>query len=159
MTLTKWNRPQNGGEAATTSKTPFDLFRDMTDVFDDFFGPGALSSEGQFSNFVPAVNIAEDKENYFVELSAPGYNKEDLKISVDNDVLTISAEHKTEDTTEDKNYSRKEFSCNSFQRSFTLPKTVDPEKINAKYDNGVLKLTLSKKEEAKAKPPRDIKIG
>jgi HSP20 family protein len=92
-------------------------------------------------------------------MAAPGLTKEDFKINVENDVLTVSNEKKTETSEKNEKYTRKEFSYSSFLRSFTLPEIVDMEKINAGYENGILTLTLPKKEEAKPKSPREIKIS
>lgn len=94
-------------------------------------------------------------------MAAPGMNKEDFKVELDGNVLTITSERKDENETKDgERYSRREFSYQSFQRSFQLPKeVVDAEKIEAKYENGVLRLLVPKKEEAKPKPPKMIQIN
>jgi HSP20 family protein len=111
---------------------------------------------------LPAVNIKETENSYEVEMAAPGMRKEDFKIELDNNVLTISSE-KTEESPEgygNERYSRREFSYQSFQRSFTLPKeVVDEDKIEAHYQEGVLQLRIPKKEKAKQKPPRKIQIA
>lgn len=112
-------------------------------------------------NAFPAVNVLEDENSFKIELAAPGLKKEDFKINVHENVLTISAEQKTE-SEENKNdgkYTRKEFNYSSFKRSFTLPKTVDGDKIVASYNEGVLGLSLPKKEEAKPKEPRSIEVA
>jgi HSP20 family protein len=109
---------------------------------------------------LPAVNIKEDDDAFVVEMAAPGMSKKDFKIELDNDLLTISSEKKEEkESKKDDNYSRREFSYQSFSRSFTLPKTVDSEKISAKYNSGVLSLEIPKKEEAKPKPAKQISIS
>ncbi|CAN5339920.1 Hsp20/alpha crystallin family protein [soil metagenome] len=120
--------------------------------------------ESNFSNTgttVPAVNIKENKDNFEVEVAAPGMKKDDFKIHLDNNLLTISSESNFENEENNEGeYSRKEFSYQSFQRSFTLPKeVVDADNIKAKYSDGVLKLSIPKKEEAKQKPPRMIEIS
>ena len=133
---------------------------------DDFFNRGLIDwSPSNFSNAdttLPAVNIKETENSYEVEMAAPGLKKDDFKIELDNNVLTISSE-KSEETQEgngNEKYSRREFSYQSFQRSFTLPKeVVDEDKIEAHYREGVLQLRIPKKEMAKQKPPRKIKIG
>ncbi|GAA3927144.1 Hsp20 family protein [Chitinophaga oryziterrae] len=96
----------------------------------------------------PPVNILETKEAYVLDLLVPGLNKEDFKISLENKVLTVSAEREKEAETKDENQKqiRREFSFRSFKRSFTLNEQVDAAKIQAKYENGILKVTLSKKE-------------
>ena len=109
---------------------------------------------------VPAVNIKESKESFEVEMAAPGMTKDDFKIHLDGNLLTISAEKSNETEQNDSKYSKREFSYQSFQRSFTLSKeVVDSDKINAKYQDGLLKLLIPKKEEAKEKPPRMIQVS
>ncbi len=132
---------------------------------DDYFNRGMINWDTNFSNSdatLPAVNIKETENSYEVEMAAPGLKKDDFKIELDNNVLTISSE-KSEETQEgngNEKYSRREFSYQSFQRSFTLPKeVVDEDKIEAHYREGVLQLRIPKKEMAKQKPPRKIKIG
>lgn len=128
----------------------------LNDIFsDDFFTQRPV--EGR----LPAVNIKQSETDYGLELAIPGLSKEDIKISVDKDVLTISSEieQQEEEKDEQGRYTRKEFSFHSFKRSFTLPKTVDSEKIEAKVENGVLFLNLPKREEALPKPARFIEIS
>jgi HSP20 family protein len=109
---------------------------------------------------IPAVNIKENTEAFVVEMAAPGMVKEDFKIELNNDLLTISSEKKNEhETKEGETYTRREYSYQSFSRSLTLPKTVDAEKISAKYENGILILSIPKKEEAKPKPIKQILIS
>lgn len=109
---------------------------------------------------LPAVNIKENKDAYLVEMAAPGMAKNDFKIELDNDLLTISSEKKDEnETKEGETFTRREYSYQSFSRSFTLPNTVDAEKISAKYKNGVLHIEIPKKEEAKTKPVKKISIS
>lgn len=110
------------------------------------------------SGDIPAVNILDNKDNFLMELAAPGMKKGDFKIKLDNHLLTISSEKKEEKEEHDKNYTRKEFVFNSFSRSFTLPKTVVFDKIKADYKDGVLIVNLPKKEE-EAKLSREIKIS
>ena len=108
---------------------------------------------------LPAVNIKEDEDGFEVEMSAPGLDKKDFKIELNNNVLTISSEKKVEDETrEGQWFTRREFSYQSFCRSFNLPDTVEGEKIAAKYENGILRLSIPKKEEAKPKPAKQIEI-
>jgi len=109
---------------------------------------------------MPAVNIKETNDEFLVEMAAPGMNKKDFKIELDGTALTISSENQTE--TEDKdgeNYNRKEFSYQSFYRTFHLPKeVVNADKIQARYDNGILRIEIPKHEKAKQKPARLIDI-
>ncbi|MBC7888959.1 MAG: Hsp20/alpha crystallin family protein [Ferruginibacter sp.] len=110
---------------------------------------------------IPAVNIRENNENFLVEMAAPGMNKHDFKVELNGNSLTITSEKNfEEEPKEEERYSRKEFSYQSFSRIFTLPKdVVDADKIEAKYENGVLYLVIPKKEEAKQKGPRLIQIS
>ena len=107
---------------------------------------------------VPAVNITEGKEDYKIEVAAPGLGKEDFKISLDNNVLSISSEKEVKNETNDENVLRREFSYSSFSRSFTLPESVNGDKIKATHNDGILRIVVPKKDEAKVKPIRDIKI-
>ena len=107
----------------------------------------------------PALNIKETKDKFEIELAAPGYNKKDFEVTIDDGCLNISA--KKEETKEKKgeNYTRKEFSATSFEKSLQLPDSIADEKIKAKYDNGILKFSLAKKEEAKKQKPKVIEIS
>lgn len=155
MAISKWKRPSNDGDndAPVIYSSPF------SNILENFFNDNFLSRE--FSNFVPAVNVSEDDDSYSVELSAPGFRKEDFKVELDNKTLTISAEHREEkeENKQKKTFRRKEFNYGSFRRVFSLPETVNEENIDANYESGILRLKLSKREEAKAKPPREIKIS
>ena len=113
-----------------------------------------------FNNCLPSVNIKEDADAYILDLAAPGYTKSEFDIKLNNNTLTISSEKKQEDNAEkDEKYTTKEFSFKSFKRSFTLPLTVDREQISASYENGILSLSIPKKEEAKPKPEKQIDIA
>jgi HSP20 family protein len=105
----------------------------------------------------PPVNIFDNKDKYSVELSAPGYEKNDFKVQLEKNVLTVSAEKKETVENNEGRQVRKEFSLRSFKRSFNLDEKVDVNGIVAKYDNGVLKLTLPKKEEEK-EASKDITV-
>ncbi len=130
--------------------------------FDDFFQSDNFLNDRwlnkQFKQTLPAVNIKENKNEFNIEFASPGFTKKDFKIDLDQDVLTISAEKEKEKTEEKDAFTRKEFSYNSFSRSFTLPKTVNAEKIDAKYDDGILKLSIPKKEDTKLLPKKEIKV-
>ena len=119
----------------------------VNDFFNPIFNDSFLSD--RFTSRVPAVNVAETSDNFHIELAAPGLEKDDFKINVDKDVLTISADKKIENREEDKKYSRREYSYTSFTRSFTLPETIDYNSIVANYKDGVLRVAIGKKEEAK----------
>ncbi|HLP39811.1 Hsp20/alpha crystallin family protein [Lacibacter sp.] len=134
-------------------------------LFDDFFNRDLFNwNSSNFSNTnttIPAVNIKETAEHYEVEVAAPGMAKTDFKIELDGNSLTISSQKSNQnEEREDGKYFRREFSYQSFQRTFTLQKdVVDIDKIEAKYENGLLHLLIPKKEEAKQKPPRLIQIS
>jgi HSP20 family protein len=121
----------------------------------DLFNLPAVASRGAT---VPAVNINETDKEFELELAAPGLKKNDLKVNIDRNVLTVSTEKKEEKEEKNKNFTRKEFSYHSFSRSFTLPESINQEKIDAKYADGVLKLVLPKKEEVIQKS-KEIKIA
>ncbi len=134
------------------------------DLFNEFFNREFLNwGDTNFSNTgttLPAVNIKERADDYEVEMAAPGMKKEDFKVELDGNLLTISSESQQEEENMDEKFTRREFSYQSFQRSFALPKdVVDAENINARYENGVLRLLIPKKEEARQKPPRMITIS
>jgi HSP20 family protein len=112
-----------------------------------------------FDNLLPDANIVEHKNEFQIELAAPGLDKKDFNIEIKNGILSISAEKEEESKTEDKNYLTKEFSYNSLYRSFTLPDSIKPEKIDAKYENGILKVILPKSEVSISEPSKQIKVG
>jgi len=135
----------------------------MPTFFSDFFDMertfGTDFLEKNFFKSMPAVNIVEDENQFHVDLAVPGMNKNDFHIKVENDVLTISAEKKEEKKEQNEKFTRKEFFYGSFERSFTLPNSVASERIEGKYENGILKLAIPKKEEAKKKPVKEIKVS
>ncbi|MBN1198732.1 MAG: Hsp20/alpha crystallin family protein [Bacteroidales bacterium] len=118
--------------------------------YHEFFGKRACD---------PSANIIEKPEGFELEIAAPGLKKEDFKIDLDNAVLTISTEMEDAKKEEGKNYTRKEFYYGSFSRSFTLPKSVNTDKIKAEYTNGILKIDLPKRDEAKLETKKEIKIS
>lgn len=133
-------------------------------VFDRFFDNDMLSwNSRHFSDTnttLPSVNIKENIDEFIVEVAAPGFDKNDFNVEVENDILTISSEKKVENKEKDsERVTKREFSYQSFSRSFTLPVLVEREKIKAKYDNGILNILIPKKEEAKPKPPKRIEIS
>ena len=136
MTLVKFGKEQRNGVT-----NPF--FNDVYSLLND-----SLFNEKPAAT-VPAVNIAEDENAFEVALAVPGLKKEDIKINLEKNVLIVSAEKKTEADAENKKFSKREYSFNSFSRSFTLPQSADSGKIEAEYVDGILTLTIAKKEEAK----------
>ncbi len=128
-------------------------------LMNDLMKPDWFGGMENWNTDLPAVNIKDNSEGFVLELAVPGGKKDDFKVEVDNDLLTISSEVKTESKEEKENYTRREFAFSSFKRAFTLPETVDGTKIDASYENGILRLSLPKKEEALPKPKRLITIG
>lgn len=132
-------------------------------LFDDFFSRELFNwGNNNFSSTLstlPSVNIKENPENFEVEVAAPGMEKQDFQITLDGNLLTISSSKKNQKEENNDNYTRREFSYQSFQRSFELAQNVvDEEHIEAKYENGVLKLMIPKTENAKKQAPRLIEI-
>jgi HSP20 family protein len=149
----------------TLAKRNGNLINSLPGLFDDFFTRD-LSDWGS-SNFsmagttIPAVNVKETGDSFEVEVAAPGMKKEDFKVELDNNILTISSQlrHENEEKQGEK-WTRKEFSYQTFQRSFQLSReAVDADNIQAKYENGVLHLLIPKREEVKQKPSRLINIS
>ncbi|WP_367277507.1 Hsp20/alpha crystallin family protein [Mucilaginibacter sp.] len=138
MALVKFNEGKNRG---SLMRPGFD------DIFESVLNDTFLSD--RMVSRVPAVNISETNEHYHIELAAPGLKKEDFKITLDRDVLMISAEHQSEQTGNDKKYNKCEYNYTSFVRSFTLPDSADDEGIEAEYTDGVLKINVAKREEAR----------
>lgn len=124
-------------------------------VFDDFFKPWNewFTNGGNLSKTmnIPSVNVVENHNEYKVSLAVPGLKKSDFQIDIDGNMLTIQTEKEESKEEKDEQYTRKEFSYSSFSRSFTLPEDVKQDKIDAAYEDGVLKITLPRKEDAKAK--------
>jgi HSP20 family protein len=133
-------------------------------LFDRFFDSDLFDwSNRNYSSTnttLPSANIKESNDDFEVEVAAPGFNKNDFRIDLNHDLLTVSSEKEIENETKDgQQFSLREFSYQSFSRSFTLPNSADSEKIGAKYDNGILRITIPKKEEARPKPARQIAIS
>ncbi len=130
----------------------------LNTFFNGDLDPWATDNYSEMNSTLPAVNIKETEDDFKVEVAAPGFDKKDFNIELDNNVLTVSSEKQEENEVEGEKYSRKEFNYLSFKRTFTLPELVDEEKISAKYENGILNVTIPKKEEAKPKPARQIAV-
>jgi HSP20 family protein len=128
----------------------FNTFPALRSMLDNFWGNEMPEDDFFKRNKIPAVNVKDNEKNYEIEVAAPGMVKDDFKIDIDNGVLTISAEKKDEMEKKEDNYTRREFSYSSFSRSFSLPQNVDEDSIVAKYENGVLKLTINKLKEEKS---------
>lgn len=133
-------------------------------LFDRFFENDMLDwTNRNFSSTnttLPSVNIIENDDSFEVEVAAPGFEKNDFNVELNNAVLTVSSEKQIEnETKDDERFTKREFSYQSFSRSFTLPETVESDKITAKYENGILNIVIPKKEEAKPKPIIQIAIS
>ena len=153
------NVPKNGGLANVNSASNFptwsnwidDIFnRDLPSVFTSNFNTGIT---------LPKVNIKETSDAFVVDMAVPGLKKSDFHIDLDNQVLSISTEMKEENEHKEENFTRREYGYSSFKRTFSLPESVDENKIDARYKDGILSIHLPKKEEAKQKPARTIKIS
>lgn len=146
MSLIKWN-PESS------------LFSTFSNWMDDIF-----TDNGDFPMpkvkgvSIPAVNVTENKSEFKLEVAAPGFKKDDFKLEVKNGYLIINGEHKTEMNKEDETYTRREFSFNAFSRSFALPENVEEGKINARYNDGILLVSLPKTKMAKEELIKTISV-
>lgn len=138
MTLVKFDQ----------EKTSNALLPGFNDIFGSFFNDSFISD--RLVTRVPAANISESDEKYHIELAAPGLKKDDFKLQLDRNVLSISVEQRSENADNNKNYNKREFSYSSFVRSFTLPESADHANIDATYTDGVLKIDIAKREEARS---------
>lgn len=139
-------------------------FPALPSLFDDFFSRNLFNwgndNSSATGTTVPLVNIRENPDNFEVEMAAPGMEKKDFSITLDGNTLTIASQRENEERINREGYSRREFSYQSFTRSFLLPKdVVKAEDIAASYDNGLLRLTIPKQEHARQKAPKQIVIG
>jgi HSP20 family protein len=152
------------GLAMTLVKRSDRLWPAMPSLFDNLWSRDLMDwSNLNFSDTnttLPAVNIKEGKDDFVIEVAAPGMSKNDFKINLENEQLVISSERNDQKTEENGEYSRREFSYQSFRRSFHIPNNmVDGEKISAKYNDGILTVVVPKRDEVKPKPPKEIKIA
>lgn len=139
-----------------TLRTNFPAF--VSHIFDDDFMNGVFSDSFRKQS-IPAVNISEDKDAFRIDVAAPGLKKEDFKIEFLNNVITISSENKEEKEEKDEKVVRREFSYSCFRRSFSMPLSIDAEKIAASHKDGVLSVSIPKREEAKEKGPKMISVN
>lgn len=130
----------------------------FTNLFEDIFSNADNGHIFKNNETLPSVNIAENNDGFKIEFAAPGLTKEEFKIGLDNNVLTVGSEKKEEKEESNENFTRREFNYSSFTRSFTLPDSANGEKITAEYQNGILNIEIPKREEAKVKPVREIEI-
>jgi len=136
MTLVKFNNKRKNA-----------LMPGFNDVFESIFNDTFFND--RMVTRVPAVNISETENSYHVELAAPGLKKDDFKLNLEGNQLTISVEQNSDHEDNRKNYSKREYSYSSFVRSFTLPESADDSNIDANYTDGVLRIDIAKREEAK----------
>ncbi len=134
----------------STNYFPFGFENSMRPKFETF-----VNSQNQF----PAVNIKENEDSFEILFAAPGFKKEDFEIEIEENILKVSSEIKQTENIKEEKFSRREFNFTSFKRAFTLPETIDEDKIEASYVDGILKLSLPKKEEALPKEKRSIQIS
>ena len=153
MSLIRWNPTR---ELTTFPFEGLDMHREINRMFDNFFR-GGIQDDGTIfaSVWTPVVDIAEQDNEYTVKVELPGVSKDDVKITMQDDILTIRGEKKAEKETKETGYHRTERSYGSFQRSFTLPTHVKSDRIEASYTDGILTIALPKAEEAK---PRQIEV-
>ena len=150
----------------TLVRTNGNLFPAIPSLLNDFFTDdwfnSSLANWKSSGTSLPAVNVRETNDDFMIEVAAPGMKRDDFKVELDNNVLTISSqrEENNEEKGKDGVYTRREFSYQSFQRSFTLPENkVEGDKIAARYVDGILQVTVPKKEEAKVKPAKQISVS
>lgn len=155
MSLIRWSPKR---ELASRPSELFSVQREINRLFDNFFHGDVQADDSFFSSvWAPAVDIAEQDDQYVVKIELPGVNKDDVKITLESNILTIRGEKKQEKENKEDNYHKMERSYGSFQRSFTLPATVKSDKIDASFKDGILTVSLPKAEEAKPKQI-DIKV-
>ncbi|MDB4924477.1 Hsp20/alpha crystallin family protein [Mucilaginibacter sp.] len=145
MTLVKFNERKDTGMLSPV----------FNDIFENFFNDAFISD--RMVSRIPAVNILETEGHYHIELAAPGLKKEDFKLDLNRNMLTISVEKQNEQMDNDKKYNKREYTYTSFVRSFTLPDSIDDANIEAQYTDGILKINVAKSKEATT-PSRQIKI-
>ena len=151
MTLLKWIDPAKRVESRNM------LMPTMETLFNGFFNNDLVSRD--YAGYVPSVNITEKEDKYCIEVSAPGFDKSDFNVVVEDCLLKISGEHRSENETDETSFVRKEFNYGSFTRQFNLKDVVDIDNIVAKYENGILRLELAKNEKLMAKNVKQIEIA
>jgi HSP20 family protein len=148
MTLIKFQNPKAKRFFETDA-----MFPGFGSAFDNF-----LKMDYNYGESAPSVNVTENEQEYHLEYLVPGFKKEEIKVALEQNVLTVKAEKKTESRDEQKRYTRKEFSFSTFKRSFTLPENIDIEKMVAKHEHGILSITIPKKVEEKYTSVKEIDI-
>jgi HSP20 family protein len=153
------NVPKNAGLTNVNAGLNYPTWSNWIDELFNRDLPSVFTSNFNTGITLPKVNIKETPDAFMVEMAIPGLKKSDFQIDLDNQVLSISTEMKEEHESKDETYTRREFGYAAFKRSFTLPESVDDTKIDAKYKDGILSIYLPKKEEAKQKPAKTIKVS
>jgi len=149
MSIVRWNPVR---DLATFPSDVLGMQKEINHMFDRFFRGGVQDdTELATSTFIPAVDLVEKDDEYVAKIELPGVSKDEVKITLQDNLLTIRGEKKEEKETKESNYHRIERSYGSFQRSFTLPTSVKNDKVDAQYKDGILTVTLPKAEEAKRK--------
>jgi HSP20 family protein len=148
MTLIKFQNPKAKRFFETDA-----MFPGFGSAFDNF-----LKMDYNYGETMPSVNVTENEHEYHMEYLVPGFKKDEIKVALEQNVLTVKAEKKTETTDEQKRYTRKEFSFSTFKRSFTLPENIDAEQMVAKHEHGILNITIPKKVEEKKIGLKEIEI-
>lgn len=152
MSLIRWNPTR---DLAAFPSEISSLQRDMNRIFDNFFRGGSEEPALINAAWLPAVDVAEEDNQYVVKVELPGVNKDDVNISLESNILTIRGEKKTEQESKGRNYHRVERSFGCFHRSFTLPTRVNIDQIDAVFKDGILTVTMPKADEAK---PKQIEV-
>lgn len=150
MTLVKFKNSNLGNFPTLSRSFGFPSF--FNDALDRFWADENI-------NWMPSVNIKEGAEDFRIDMAVPGMDKKDFNVEVENGVLIVSGERKEEISDENEKHTRREFHYGSFKRSFSLPESANNEKISANYNNGILSLTIGKKDESKMKAKKQITVG
>lgn len=149
MSLVRWNPVR---ELANFPSDILSMQKEINHMFDRFFRGGTVADDGiMTTNWLPAVDLIEKDDEFVAKVELPGVSKDDVKITMQDNILTVRGEKKEEKETRQSNYHHLERSYGSFQRSFTLPNAVKADKVEAQYIDGILTITLPKSEEAKRK--------
>lgn len=135
--------------------------RTLPGIFDNHYCSDYANDYEDYNNSYskPSVNVVEQNDLFIIEVAAPGISKKELNINLEKDLITISVEQEKVSDEDSAKWIRKEFNYRGFERSFSLPETVNPDKISAKHENGILYITIPKKEQAIEKTPRSIDIS
>jgi HSP20 family protein len=151
MTLVKFKNGNGSGNSLPAFDRPLSFPAFFSETLEHLWSD-------ETRNWMPAVNIREGDNNYVIDLAVPGMDKKNFTVEVDNGVLTVSGERKQESQNNDEKHTRREFHYGAFRRTFSVPEAADQEKVNASYSNGILTVTVMKREESKRKARRQVNI-